>query len=166
MEMDDWPNGDLGDKYQQYQRNSCQISTGELHIHHAWDPIRVKIPSTDDKGYGNFLHSNGETSPQNLLASPLLQKYQNPTPHRRNLKYNAGQERWPEPPKSGDVSAKNVDRSKRVIVELVNAVTGNRDFLTVDHVRAVREDHSEGQKALEEYNNNKLAETKPGLPKL
>ena len=51
-------------------------------------------------------------------------------------------------------------------VKLTYTVTGKSDFSTANHVRAVIEDHSEGQKARNKANEIKLAEHFQELPKL
>ena len=52
-----------------------------------------------------------------------------------------------------------IESSQHASVESVNAVTREREFLTTDHVRAVREKRSEGQKARDAANEINLAET-------
>ena len=55
-----------------------------------------KIPGTHARG-------SGEASSGNLFASSFLPKIEISPTHRRNLKYDAGQEIRPRPTISGDI---------------------------------------------------------------
>ena len=60
---------------------------------------------------------------------------------------------------------KEFESLKRASVNLINVVTGKSEFSTTNHVRAAREEHSEGGKSRDEANNIKLEETLQDLPK-
>ena len=49
MGMIDCLDGVLGEKIQYDQINRGQISTGDIHSHHMYNPIRIDIPAMGDK---------------------------------------------------------------------------------------------------------------------
>ena len=85
-----------------------QISMGDIHINFTCNPIIMYILVTIDEGNGMFIRGSGETSLQNLLALPFLQKGENPTPCRSNLNFDSVQEIRPGSPKSGDISTQRI----------------------------------------------------------
>ena len=72
----------------------------------ASNDIGVDILKTRNKEYCRHVRGRREATLGNLFASPFLQKIEISDTSHSNIKYYAGQEIQPGPPKSHDVSEK------------------------------------------------------------
>ena len=68
------------------------ISPGELRCIGTCNMIRINISSTRHLGHGRRVCGSGENDSRNFLPHIFFGKYENPLPHRRISKYDAGQE--------------------------------------------------------------------------
>ena len=94
---------DVGEEYQHDQKNHGEISPGELRRSGTYYPIRMDISSTRHPGHRRLVCRSGEDDLRKLFASYFLRRDENPLPHRRSSKYNAGQEIRTGTPESSDV---------------------------------------------------------------
>ena len=76
--------------------------------------------------------------------------------HRRNFEYDTSKEIRPGPPKPGDVRRQKILSSQRASIELIRSVIGEIEFSTANHLQAVKEEMSEGNKSWYDVNDEKL----------
>ena len=72
----------VGGKHQHDQKNSGEISPGELRHSGMFNPTQVDISIMLHLGHGRRVSESGENDSGNILASSFLHKDENPLIHR------------------------------------------------------------------------------------